>query len=720
MSFVKLTSVLVKKYFDEFGLGQNSDDEDTSDKFIIDMEKIFKFDEIIDNILVIEENCFQDFQHIKRMNLILKNVKELEGVENLGFLKNVTFTIDDNNTVINGLSRLKNLKRLEIGPNTDDEDILPNIYLYGLVSLTYLDLSWLGLREINCLEDLTSLRFLKLSNNNITSLRFLSRNLSYTKSTGLISLEELNLSHNNISSSNEIRMNICRLKTLKILDLSRNSLNNFECMENFESLLSLNLSHNGLQNVKNFKSNTLKNLNLEGNTKYNFFGNESSFQSLEVLNLSECGIRKIRNLKDLPNLKELDLSDNSIEKINNLSSLEHLESLNLTNNEIRVFRGFDSLVSLKKLYLGGNKIKEVNLHSKNDEKKYFPHSLKILCLSENLIDKISGFENFLSLEELDLSCNRIEKIEKFPCIPNLTNLDMANNNIKHISFSGYLPRLRGLDLTKNKIKQVGNLTNVPFLKELRLGGNKIDRLRGMKNLSCLEKLDLSRNKIKSIKYLLPGDCSWKKGINKHRKQGENNQSYYPNVYSLSQTLESIDLDSNPIYDETQILDYLRENKKLIIVYTLKKIYRHKEFKIPKTNQKIQGKKSCACKECSDDSDDDFECEYSRRQTLRFRDDDDDDYPLSDSEDSKKTSKSKHKVEEIDESEDEENDSSFLEIEAEDRCNFCLERQSENRKLFLVNTLKCCKGKFVLCQECVKKEPVRCIYNCSKDFPNEYC
>ena len=79
--------------------------------------------------------------------------------------------------------------------------------------------------------------------------------------------------------------------------------------------------------------------------------------NLKLLCLSSNKIRKIRCLDKCENLEKIWLDDNKIDSVDGLNSLSNLQDLNLAQNQIEYLGvGFDELISLRELNLSANKI----------------------------------------------------------------------------------------------------------------------------------------------------------------------------------------------------------------------------------------------------------------------------------------------------------------------------------------------------------------------------
>ena len=258
----------------------------------------------------------------------------------------------------------------------------------------------------------------------------------------------------------------------------------------FYELKTLNLKENNIiiiNCLKNFKCETLENLNLSGNK------------------LSDINILDRVNF---PELKELDLNNNEISDINPLKTVkfDKLEKLILNRNKISDINSLEkaNFPELKELNLGSNEISDISVLQRVKFVK-----LKNLLLNNNKISEIIVLKNvnFKKLEDLNLYKNNISDINIFKDVnfEKLKKLLLGNNNIKDIKVlkDVNFDKIKTLDLEYNKINNIKIFENVDFknLEILKLGSNEITDINILKNVNFKENIKglyLAKNKINDI------------------------------------------------------------------------------------------------------------------------------------------------------------------------------------------------------------------------------
>lgn len=417
------------------------------------------------------------------------------------------------------------------------------------IKTTVLDLSGKGIRSgrLSDIGRLTELTSLKLANNEITELDFL---------TPLEKLVSLDLSNNQISDITPL----AQLKKLRTLHLDNNDIKDFSPLYDLSELTMLTIGgievsqsqikelktrlpgcliYNDEANTdivevhlggKTFKSDVTK-LDLSDCSITNLSA-LSVCTSLEELRLSGNYIRDIGPLLDIPKLRVLDLSNNMISDIRPLMSMTTLEHLNLAGNKISSITALSQLKQLKELVLNGNDIdgtqnlaklsalkilglKDTGISDADLERLYNLKKLTVLALENNPDITESGVNQLKKkLPRCKVTHSEFEKKivlggKEFSA--STESVDASSLGISDISAATGFKSVRHLDLSNNVISSVTALSSLKTLETLDLSDNNIgdvSPLYSLKNLKMLhiEQNGLSAEQVSELRAALP-DCT---------------------------------------------------------------------------------------------------------------------------------------------------------------------------------------------------------------------
>ena len=417
------------------------------------------------------------------------------------------------------------------------------------IKTTVLDLSGKDIRSgrLSDIGRLTELTSLKLANNEITELEFL---------TPLEKLVSLDLSNNQISDITPL----AQLKKLRTLHLDNNDIKDFSPLYDLSELTMLTIggievSQSQIKELKTrlpgcliysdeantdivevhlggktFKSDVTK-LDLS-DCSITDLSALSVCTSLEELRLSGNYIRDIGPLLDIPKLRVLDLSNNMISDIRPLMSMTTLEHLNLAGNKISSITALSQLKQLKELVLNGNDIdgtqnlaklsalkilglKDTGISDADLERLYNLKKLTVLALENNPDITESGVNQLKKkLPQCKVTHSEFEKKivlggKEFSA--STESVDASSLGISDISAAAGFKSVRHLDLSNNVISSVTALSSLKTLETLDLSDNNIgdvSPLYSLKNLKMLhiEQNGLSAEQVSELRAALP-DCT---------------------------------------------------------------------------------------------------------------------------------------------------------------------------------------------------------------------
>ena len=281
-----------------------------------------------------------------------------------------------------------------------------------------LNLSGLGLREIECLSLCTRLRSLDLTNNAISDLSPLMN---------LQKLEKLRISGNQITDLRPL----IGLPALRYLEVTGNGVTETSAVGSLAALQTLDLSDNPVSDFSGLKK----------------------LSELQTLRLENTGLRD-PDLENLYGLKKL--SRLAMERNDGLSA-EAMSALRSSLPTCDI--SFDTLVYT--VSLGG-----VDYRTDITE----------LVIENTEMNSLYGLEKFDCLETVRLSRNRIENISAFQNTHSratLLSLDLGFNQIQDVTPLSALTALESLDLRSNQISSVESLRRLHQLKKLDLSGNPL-------------------------------------------------------------------------------------------------------------------------------------------------------------------------------------------------------------------------------------------------------
>ncbi|KAK6187106.1 hypothetical protein SNE40_005201 [Patella caerulea] len=180
--------------------------------------------------------------------------------------------------------------------------------------------------------------------------------------------------------------------------------------------------------------------------------------------------------------------------IDNLQKFERLKILDLSCNHIEQISGLDKNTDLRELKLYDNKIKVIeNLECLKD--------LSCLQLQHNRIKTIGkGLIPVKKLKTLRLDSNQILKLESsdFISCVQLTSLDLSFNMLDNLSALNYLPNLEEVNACGNRLRKISDLSRCRKLVEVDFSNNRLTDLSGLNKSTNLQILKLSNNHLTSF------------------------------------------------------------------------------------------------------------------------------------------------------------------------------------------------------------------------------
>ena len=329
-----------------------------------------------------------------RTSIDLREVKSLEGIENLINLEEMNVNVRDEKQLLE-LSKLKTIKKLQLetkGDNLDTES------LKGFTNLEKLQLfleeGFGNLKDLNFLNDMKKLVSLKISNADI-------KNLDAIKDS---SIKELYLNVKNIPSVTPIteNQNIENL-TIKLPGIE-NPLHGGTDKEIHNAKLDAYMQLMAYYRLR--KELTRDEIIKIIKEDFELYPEEAEKYINELKEIDNSS--KIKNLKELlklKNLKSLTLNGVKLENIDGISSLKNLKELDISNNLVSNLSEILKLENLKKL-----SIKSLPIY---DKRIIGELKGKIENINDKKTDGEIGYKFLINPEKFNLPDIYNENGEKF-------------------------------------------------------------------------------------------------------------------------------------------------------------------------------------------------------------------------------------------------------------------------------------------------------------------
>ena len=382
----------------------------------------------------------------------------------------------------------------------DDNTLTINANKLFVSTISKLDLSNRGIKNISGLEHFKGLHVLNLTNNEIEDISSLSQ---------IDDLWEIYLNNNRIKNIDVLSL----FPNIFYIEADSNNIENINfSLDSFDWLDEISLADNDIKDMSKF-------YNINNDSEYaimiDLSGNKNL--NLSTIDLSKTYKLELRNCKfdniqlevtDEAILNELDLSNNNIMDLSCIPIIDSLE-LNLANNNIE---NVSNLPNIKFNILNLSDNKNLDLSSLNnvnvfelflgncnidDEKiKSLPKDFKRLHLENNPISDLSFLEG-RKLYLLDISYTNINSLNNlYKYEPNI--YDLYASGIKDITGINNFSRLKRLKLDNCGIKDLSFLSKYTDLSFLSLNNNEIEDITPLKYLKNPNAIYLANNNISNI------------------------------------------------------------------------------------------------------------------------------------------------------------------------------------------------------------------------------
>ncbi|ESL05679.1 hypothetical protein TRSC58_06662 [Trypanosoma rangeli SC58] len=372
------------------------------------------------------------------------------------------------------LAELRHLKTLNVSGN-----LVKTAKPLAGMRLVSLNLARNQLTGIECLGEMSELRFLSVTENAITHVAA----LQHCKC-----LEELYFARNLVCDVRELHP-LHRLPNLVSIDAAGNPCSGCQDTEQkrweYRNYLVYNLPKlkvlDGVPigEVEQRRARDVFAGRVNAELLAERVGSTSQWKTAHEVDLSLCGLREVTMMESLVSLKVLHLHHNSITHIDGLLSLHNLVALNLSHNRLGqcpVGHTLQHLHNLRSLSLESNHITDLSALG-----LLLPR-LKFLNLKGNEIAFIDqGLQGLTDLRELLLDNNKLRALGPDCFVNNLqlTDISAEENCIRSTEGLQPLIRLGALDLASNRLGDLrlllNDLRNATSLATATFLGNSVAR-----------------------------------------------------------------------------------------------------------------------------------------------------------------------------------------------------------------------------------------------------
>ncbi|MCM3653566.1 leucine-rich repeat domain-containing protein [Metabacillus litoralis] len=398
-----------------------------------------------------------------------------------------------------------------------------DIYVSDIESLTTLDVSYRGVKDITGLEKATNLTKLELAGNEI-------KNASALQS--LTKLEYLDLSD---YEGNNIQF-LTSLTNLKTLILSDSSIKGLEPIVELTNLETLDISYTELTTILPLqKLANLATLVVYGDLYFDLFDEVQALEREGLSILHDDGyqmyITSIKANEERVKISweyegEDDVDYYEVKVADKVTKVDQAESTtSLTVNELqqnteytveivayndkgeqigKTFSAFKTLSTPdgEKVVFGDPQLEKAIKAEFGLERDLFVSDMKALeelYLDRKRINDLSGLEAATNLQRLSLSANRITDLTPLAALKNLTELSVDDNPITNFTALKGLTNLTTLTLGATGITDLSVLADLQNLDSLALDRNNLESLATLPALKNLVFLSIYDNNLKSLK-----------------------------------------------------------------------------------------------------------------------------------------------------------------------------------------------------------------------------
>ena len=324
-------------------------------------------------------------------------------------------------------------------------------------------------------------------------------------------IERIDLSNNVLNIWEEDLDNLTNLKTL---DVSNNKLTKVPKLP--KNIHKFNAEFNNLVEVSSFDMKEVNSIQLNNN-KFTSIPSLAECASTTLI-IKNNQINEIDTSKIGQKVIKLDFTCNLIHEVPvEVFLIQKIQTLNITKNNVSSLPDGISSSSISALYLNENPISELPdlpvglmtlscINCNFDKIPESIYSLKRLQIFDFSNNKLTKIEKFPPARKIYLSCNQIETITKIN--EEMVILDLSHNKLTELdlipakeegdSQDDDFMMLQELDVSHNQLKNI-HFNNLPVLNLFKLSHNQLDGfVLDFSKLPSLKVCDITFTNIKPI------------------------------------------------------------------------------------------------------------------------------------------------------------------------------------------------------------------------------
>ena len=328
-----------------------------------------------------------------------------------------------------------------------------DLTITDLESLSSLDASSRGIRQIDGLEAARNLRILNLMDNRLVEL---------TLDEGLSGLASLNMDDNLLTT---VALPVT-MQDLTQLSILRNNMESITLPEEADKLTHLSLAANHLTEVA-----------LPGN-----LGN------LQSLSLRENQLVRLVMPKIMNSLTSLDLVGNQLTSLTLPREMHSITRLSLTLNKLTTLTLPENLDALQTLGLRDNQLEALVLPNRMD-------NLRTLQLSFNRLSSLALPDRMNNLTFLGLTGNQLQTLRLPTEMDNLKNLGIRDNQLSALVLPERLEYLNVLTVANNQLTSLRFPAVMDNLVTLHINGNQLTGVVLPESMRNLQQFDAQVNQL---------------------------------------------------------------------------------------------------------------------------------------------------------------------------------------------------------------------------------